>query len=769
MRLGLFLAGAAAISAIGCGVDEPISLPSQGSGGQGSGGSAGASTASFSVRESVEQLHVTHAEPGMLLEVVDASGAVVASAEADALGSKVFRKLPPGNGYALRSNAEEVSPLTVMSIGDSAPAPEFYGSQKLGPGSGYITTRDGTKLAVYVTLPGPIEAGPYPTVVNYSGYDPARPGEPLGNYEALCGDLPALCDAPTDPSALIAALMGYATVGVNMRGTGCSGGAYDFFEELQLLDGYDVIETVAAQEWVLGGKVGMTGLSYPGISQLFVAKTHPPHLAAITPLSVIGNTFTTLVPGGILNDGFALSWGQNVLDKADPYGQGWEQAQVDAGDSVCEENQLLHGQKVDIIEKALDNPFYSKDVGDPINPEAFVDEIEVPVFLASSWQDEQTGPFFFTLLDRFTSAPFTRFTVYNGVHPDAFAPQVLVEWKTFLDLYVAERIPGVPSNVRVLAPLLFKEMFGASIKLPDDPLAGAESHAQALAEYEKQPRVRVIFESGAGDGTLGAPVGTFELPLAAWPPANASGWRLFLQPDGTLAEAAPGDAAAAVAFQHDPDAGQRGILAPGADLWDPLPDYAWTAPADGKAVVFESAPLAQTVVMVGTASADLWIASSVDDADLEVSLSEVRPDGDEMYVQSGWLRASQRALAPDASELWPSHTHLEPDVAALAPGEWVEARIGIPAFSHVFRAGSRIRIAVDTPGDSRASWRFRLKEYGGPAEHRVATNAAHPSSVVFSVLPGAGSSVPAGLPPCPSLRGQPCRAWTPFVNATPAN
>ena len=35
-----------------------------------------------------------------------------------------------------------------------------------------------------------------------------------------------------------------------MRGTGCSGGAFDFFEPLQSLDGYDVIETIARQPWV---------------------------------------------------------------------------------------------------------------------------------------------------------------------------------------------------------------------------------------------------------------------------------------------------------------------------------------------------------------------------------------------------------------------------------------------------------------------------------------------------------------------------------------
>lgn len=129
---------------------------------------------------------------------------------------------------------------------------------------------------------------------------------------------------------MIGSFMGYATVGVNVRGTGCSGGAYDFFETMQVLDGYDVIEAVAAQPWVLHGKVGMTGLSYPGISQLFVAQTTPPHLAAITPLSVIADTASsTLAPGGIYNDGFALSWAEAVLDGAEPYGQGWEQARVD--------------------------------------------------------------------------------------------------------------------------------------------------------------------------------------------------------------------------------------------------------------------------------------------------------------------------------------------------------------------------------------------------------------------------------------------------------
>ena len=46
--------------------------------------------------------------------------------------------------------------------------------------------------------------------------------------------------------AQVAQALGFAVVDVNMRGTGCSGGAFDYFEALQGLDGYDVIETVAA-------------------------------------------------------------------------------------------------------------------------------------------------------------------------------------------------------------------------------------------------------------------------------------------------------------------------------------------------------------------------------------------------------------------------------------------------------------------------------------------------------------------------------------------
>jgi uncharacterized protein len=467
---------------LGC-VDDVFTTPSE--------------LSEYQVRGSVHQIHVWKAPPNTKIELRDATEKVVTAGTTDELGSFVFRGVAPGDGYSVITpdiaSSKPQGPVRVMTIENSLPSPDFYASQKLEPGFTYITTRDGTKLAAYITLPGPPEKGPYPTVINYSGYDPARPGGKLGDYDALCGDLPALCDAPSDPSGFVAALVGYATVGVNMRGTGCSGGAYDYFEQLQLLDGYDIIETVAAQDWVLGHRVGMTGVSYPGISQLFVGRTHPPSLAAVTPLSVIGNTYTTACPGGIFNDGFALEWITGVLNAASPYGQGWEQARVDAGDTICEENQLMHGQKRNIIDEARANPYYTDELAVPVNPTAFAGEIDVPVFLAGAWEDEQTGPYFFTLLDKFKSSPLTRFTTYNGVHPDSLAPHVLVEWKTFLDIYVAGKIIGINENVRTIAPILFQNVFKATIQIPPDRFTKYATFEEAMAAYVAEKPLRAIF------------------------------------------------------------------------------------------------------------------------------------------------------------------------------------------------------------------------------------------------------------------------------------
>ncbi len=720
----------------------------------------------YKVRESVEQIQIWGYAPDMPFEAVDADGAPIAEGVTDEQGSLILRLLPPGAGYSVRpvDDVEDYTgPLEVVAIEDSLPDEDFYQSQTLEPGFGYLYTRDGTPLSIFVSLPGPPEDGPYPTVVNYSGYSPSQPGKSLGGMaEAFCGTYPVLCNAPSAPAALIATVLGFASVGVNMRGTGCSGGAYDYFEPLQVMDGYDIVEIVARQAWAKHHHVGMVGLSFPGIAQLFTAKAKPPSLAAIAPMSVIGNTTTTMVPGGIYNIGFAMEWIEMVLDKADPYAHGWIQDVVDGGDALCAENQLLHSQKLDVIQKAYDNPYYTEAVAKPLDPHRFVQDIDVPVFLVGQLQDEQTGPHFPILFDNFTAAPVRRFTMSNGVHPDGFSPQILAEWYNFLSFYVNREIPEVPDDFYFMVPVFMADVFGTGIDLPPARFEDYTDFDAAREAYEAEPDLRVIFENGASpDVEAGAPQGTFDLGFEAWPIPGTAVSRWYFHPGGLLTQEAPTPSGGASVWEHDPEAGNRTTLASGSV--DGLqPNWDWRQPVPGKALSFVTEPLTEDMVLIGHGSVDLWLRSDAEDADVEVAITEVRPDGMESYVQVGWLRASHRTLLDESTELRPSASHYKEDVHPLEADAWNPVRVEMMPVSHIFRAGSRIRILVDTPGDSMARWRYLLLEYDTPPHHAVAHDVAFPSSVALPLVPGI--EVPTDLPACTALRGQPCREYVPYEN-----
>ncbi|HIL02024.1 MAG TPA: CocE/NonD family hydrolase, partial [Myxococcales bacterium] len=709
--------------------------------------------AAFDVRESVGQLHVTGADIGSTLEVRDGAGALVGEGTVDLLRTFIGRSLDAGGNTfrvidreALVASADK----QVMSVEDSLPDQSFYDNQVLEAGFNYITTRDGTTLSAFVSFPP--GAGPHPTLVFYSGYDPSNVASGLAAVRLIGGPL------------------GYATVGVNMRGTGCSGGAWDYFEPLQVLDGYDMVETIAAQDWVLHNHVGLAGLSYPGISQLFTAQTRPPHLAAAAPLSVIADTASSiLAPGGIFNDGFAVEWAERVYDQAAPYGQGWEAAQVEIeaaeGVDTCAQNQIFHGRAVDPIARAFENDYYVPEIADPLNPSLFVGEIDVPILLSGAWQDEQTGPHFATLLDDFTGSPMTRFVVFNGLHVDGYSTDILAELIAFMDLYVKEQRPAPPPGYETIMLIASQAIFGQPLPALPIPYSDAGLYpdlAAAQAAYEGQKQLKVIFERGSDPARLGKPSDGFAMEFDAWPPPETVAWRLYLHEDGSLRETAPTAATdSASKFEHDPEAGQR-------TFGGGQPFYDWAQPAPGKALVFESEPLIEDHVLVGSASVDLWLGSTADDADLQVLVSEVSPDGNETFVQAGWLRASQRALAPDANELRPVKTHLEADAALLPPGEYALTRVEVMPFGQVFRAGSRVRLVISTPGDSRERWRFKLLEYplGALVEHQVAHSMVHPSSVVLPLIRSAVVPVAnRGFPVCPSRRGRPCRPHVAYSNA----
>jgi predicted acyl esterase len=702
---------------------------------------AALAAATFSVRPGPEQVTILDAEPGTELTVVGPDGPV-ASGTVDEQGSLLFRDIEPGGDYVVVSDDESSEPFAVSSP-DDHPSAEFYQAQDGLPagGFGYITARDGTTLSAHVVLPGPADGGPYPTVVEYSGYSPSNPGDTT--------------------FAQIYNTLGFAYVGVNMRGTGCSGGSFRYFETVQSLDGYDVIETVAAQPWVLDNEVGMVGISYPGISQLFVAAQQPPSLAAITPLSVLDDSYrSTLYPGGILNTGFAVEWTEERMRSAEVFGQSWSKDRVDAGDTECAANQKVRLQNPDLLEEIRATPFYDAELGDSLAPDTFVDRIDVPVFIAGAWQDEQTGGRFPAMLDRFTGSPDVDVMLVNGVHTESLSPPILGRYAQFLQLYVAKKTPDLAA-LDVIAPILSSTLYGLPEAATFENRLAGLPYDEALAAFQSDPAIQVLVEQGgAPDLPGGAAAPHFVLSFPAWPiPATeATNW--FLGDGGTLSADAgmPGESS----YTADPKALPATYWAGDSSaIWRADAVYDWRPLADGTGVGFTSEPLSADTMMVGPGSVDLWITSSAGDTDIEVTISEVRADGTEVYVQSGWLRASRRTLdSARSSDLRPVHTHLEADAAELPAGVATLARIELFPFAHPFRAGSRIRLTVDAPGNNRPVWEFDTIAAGETVT--VVHDAEHPSRVVLPLIPGI--EIPDRVVACGALRAQPCRRWIAAAN-----
>jgi hypothetical protein len=159
----------------------------------------------------------------------------------------------------------------------------------------------------------------------------------------------------------------------------------------------------------------------------------------------------------------------------------------------------------------------------------------------------------------------------------------------------------------------------------------------------------------------------------------------------------------------------------------------------------------------------VYLKSSRPDTDLQVTLSEVRPDGNETYVQNGWLRASHRKLDPKRSTpLDPFPTHLKSDAARLPAGRFTLVRVPIFPVAHAFRAGSRIRVTITATGGDRPRWAFATVDKGN-ARNTVSLGGARASSLVLPVVAGANAKG-TPLPGPTSLRGEPNRRYAPASN-----
>ncbi|MBK5231671.1 MAG: CocE/NonD family hydrolase [Thermoleophilia bacterium] len=779
------------------------------------------SVAPYTARGNVGDATIQGAKPGTKLLLVNSKNMIVQKGKADSFGSKIFYDVKPGATFTVRTPTgltkakkakkakkgkkgkkrkkgkwvgQGTKKFQILKPGDNPPQ-SFYEDETLNKGLNYVTMRDGTELAMTVRLPQgkTLADGPFPTFIEYSGYQTAAPHDLLTSViGGLSGGVIPHDDlAPatsTAVGAVIGPLLDFAVVSVQMRGSGCSGGAFDLFGWPTTYDGYDAIETVAAQDWAQGHKVGMGGISFSGITQLFTAGTRPPHLSSVSPLSVTDDVYYgTGFPGGIFNDGFAYSWITERAGDAEPApegGQPWAREMSKNGDpdvaeplreeqkQHCLANQTTRLQTRDYNELIEANPYRTPNLFAKRSPGAWVKNINVPVFWVGAFQDEQTGGHWTEAVKNLSEKNRDVWvTMQNGVHVDSLGPKTITRWSEFMSLFIGNgRVPPVSPVMTASGPVLYKFLADASA-LPIEPTRFAlmlntpQNLAKAKATFRKDPRIRILMDNGAAipgqPGSIGA---KWEADFTDWPIPGLKPTEYFLGAGGAMSSAKPGTASSA-SYLSDPAARPARTLGANAqgDSWKAQPPYNWKPVVKEKGLGFITPAMTKDTFIAGPSSLDLYLKSNMPNTDLQATLTEVRPDGKETYVQNGWLRASHRKINTAASTPDnPVQTWLKGDGAPLKKGKFNLTRVQIFPVAHVFRAGSKIRINIQAPGGDRTIWDFQTIEKG-KTTNTIGLGGATPSKLVLPVIPGQtakGNPLPAPT----ALRGQPSRTFVPASN-----
>ena len=413
----------------------------------------------------------------------------------------------------------------------------------------------------------------------------------------------------------------------------------------------------------------MVGVSYGGISQLFVA-AH----AAAEPRgdhAAVGDRQhrDDALPGrdpqhrlrAVVGQGPRARRRAGVGDRRPARGRSSASA---AATRPARPTRRCTPRRSTCSRRSARNRYYVPKVADPLAPVTFVHKIKragVPRLPVDRRADRRALPDARAALHRHRRKWFT-FT--NGTHIDSLDPATFMRWFDFLELYVARRAPQLPPGVEAARADRSSRPPWAS---PASRCPTTRSR-RSRATPPRAPRSSRCRRCGSCSTTAPAarrrarPVAGFEQSFARFPlPGTQRARRGTSAPGGALADAAPA-AAGADALHRGPGGAAADQLhaatrppAPNG-LWTATPPYAWAQNPPGTALSYVTrAARGRTPRSSAPARCEAWIRSSAPSVDLQVTVSEVRPDGKETFVQSGWLRASARKLDRRRSTL------LEPD------------------------------------------------------------------------------------------------------------
>lgn len=512
-----------------------------------------------------------------------------------------------------------------------------------------------------------------------------------------------------DPAYLVK--RGYAQLTVDARGTGSSQGQWAAFSAREGKDAGAIVEWAATRPWS-NGKVGMTGASYMGISQLFAAARQPQGLKAIFPQVPAADVYRDVVAsGGQIDVGFIPLWlGLVTATGVLPPAYGLQEPEAGfkmATDHLAGALGFTLPLAVQALlggDPAYDGPFYRER-----SPIAVIDKVKVPTFLVGGEHD---------LFQRGTPLDFERLQ-QRGVP----VKLILGPWDHLQGSSGAE---VVKAGYGTLAEL--------QLRWFDHYIKGRDGQLDRIAPL-------TYYEQGSGrwvkrNKWIAADLSARQYKLSG---TSAIG--------GTSGRLVTGTPAAGTSIV--PPVPVTGLCTRSANQWTAglpsvllkdFPCFTDNRLNDLGGLTFDTAPVTAPVRIQGPINARLYVSTPTGDGMLSVAIEDVAPDGSVSRITGGWQVVSHRTLDTaksrylDGKLIQPWHPFTKATQKNLAPGQVAPVDVEVFPTGAVVQPGHRLRIAVQA-FDVPHLLSPLTSLLGQLVPLTVHTGSSYPSSVTLPVRP----------------------------------
>lgn len=483
----------------------------------------------------------------------------------------------------------------------------------------WITLADGTRLHARIWRPRDSDRHPVPGLLEYLPY--------------RLDDWTAPRDNERHPYY---AGHGYASVRVDIRGTGSSDGLFiDEYSEQEQADGLEVIAWIAEQPWCTGS-LGMFGISWGGFNSLQLAGHAPEALKAIVTVCSTDDRYDNDVHymGGALLGIDMASWGGTMFafnarpPRPEVVGESW----VGQWRERLENTRPMTGRWLEHQER--DEYWKQGSVCEDYS------SIKAAVLAVGGWHD-----------------PYRDAVLRLVANLDAPVRGIIGPW--------SHQYPD-----RGYAPGPGINFLRETLAWWDHWLKGIDNGA------DRGPKLLTFLPEGEAPATYYERRKGHWLGLSGWPAQEIRSQRNALSEGSCNIPVRDG-----VALVHSPQhtGADAGRFFPFGNATDLPPDQ---RAEDGRSVCIDLPPAPDPVGILGNPRVCLRLRADAAEANIIARLCDVAPDGSSTLVTRGVLNLNKREGMDKA--------------VPMPVGQYLEVEFDMVGIGYVFAPGHTIRLALSS-------------------------------------------------------------------------